>query len=127
MKQHDNRWRTNPELWEKLKPIADEKRHNPTEAENELWKRIRKHQLQGLKFRRQHSLGPFIVDFYCKDAKLVIEVDGPIHQRQVKEDAIRQGYLESLKLKVIRFTNDMVMNDITEVMKQIENSLPGTL
>jgi very-short-patch-repair endonuclease len=127
MKNRDKRWRTTPVLWEKLKPIAHEKRDNPTEAENKLWKHLRKHQLHGLSFRRQHCIGQFIVDFYCRDAKLVIEVDGPIHQYHPEEDSIRQCYLESLKLKVLRFSNDMVMTNIDNVTKQIEISLSGAI
>jgi very-short-patch-repair endonuclease len=127
MKRQEKRWRTNPELWEKLKPIADEMRHNPTEAENELWNRLRKHQLHDFKFRRQHNIGQFIVDFYCKDARLVIEVDGPIHQYQAEEDSIRQEFLENFQLNVLRFSNEMVMNNLSEVIKQIKDSLPGTL
>jgi very-short-patch-repair endonuclease len=123
MRKQSDRWRTDPELWEKLKPIAQEKREKPTEAEKKLWKYLRKHQLGGAKFRNQHCIGQFIVDFYCRDAKLVIEVDGPIHQYQAEEDKTRQEYLEDRKLKVLRFTNDMVLNNIEKVIVQIESHL----
>ncbi|MFA5308178.1 MAG: endonuclease domain-containing protein [Dehalococcoidales bacterium] len=124
MKQQANRWRTYPDLWEKLKPIAHEKRNEPTGAEKELWQHLRMHRLHGLSFRRQHCAGQFIVDFYCSKAKLVIEVDGEIHQYQAEEDKIRQEYLESLGLKVLRFTNNAVLNNIEEVIRVIENYLP---
>jgi len=127
MSVQDNRWRTIPELWEKLKPVAHEKRKQPTEAEKTLWKYLRKHQVHGLSFRREHCVGQFIVDFYCRDAKLVIEVDGPIHQYQAVEDKTRQEYLENCKLKVLRFTNDMVLNNIEKVMEKIEIFLSSTL
>jgi very-short-patch-repair endonuclease len=127
MKNQDGRWHTDASLWEKLKPIAHEMRSKPTEAEKELWKYLRKHRLHGLSFRRQHCIGQFIVDFYCAKAKLVIEIDGPIHQYQPEEDAVRQAYLESHDLKVLRFTNDTVLNSMDEVLKQIELSLPSTL
>ncbi len=124
MKQRENKWRTSPELWEKLKPIAHEKRHEPTAAEKALWQRLRMHRLYGLSFRRQFCLGQFIVDFYCSKAKLVIEVDGEIHQYQVEEDKVRQEYLESLGLKVLRFQNNSIFSAIEEVMEKIELSLP---
>jgi len=127
MRKQDKRWQTDAELWEKLRPIVREKRHEPTEAENMLWQRLRGHQLRGLSFRRQHSIGQFIVDFYCKKAKLVIEVDGLIHQYQEEEDSIRQQYLESLELKVLRFSNDTVLNNVDEAIKQIESCLHRTI
>jgi very-short-patch-repair endonuclease len=77
-----------------------------------------------MKFRRQHNIERFIVDFYCRDANLVIEVDGLIHQYQAKEDAIRQEFLESQKLRVIRFTNEAVVNNMDEVVKRVLTFLP---
>jgi very-short-patch-repair endonuclease len=127
MKKQKKRWHTNPDLWEKLKPIAYEMRHTPTEAEKTLWKHLRMHRLHGLSFRSQHCIGPFIVDFYCKQVMLIIEVDGEIHRYQVEEDKIRQKFLESLKYKVLRFPNELVLNNIVEVMKQIEEYLSGTI
>ncbi|MCS6918857.1 MAG: rRNA maturation RNAse YbeY, partial [Fimbriimonadales bacterium] len=72
-------WYTESELWELLKPLARQKRREPTPAEKRLWKYLRNRQLLGFKFRRQHTIERFIVDFYCPEAKLVIEVDGEIH------------------------------------------------
>ena len=120
MKKQDRRWRTPPALWEKLQPLAHEKRNAPTEAENRLWQYLRMHRLRGLSFRRQHCIGQLIVDFYCRDAKLVIEVDGEIHQYQSEEDKIRQEYLENLELKVLRFPNHAVLNNVAEVIRKIE-------
>jgi very-short-patch-repair endonuclease len=119
-------WRTEISLWEKLRPIAREMRHKPTEAENLLWQRLRRHDLSGFKFRRQHNIERFIVDFYCAQAKLVIEIDGPIHQYQQDEDKVRQEYLESQKLKVIRFSNEIVLKSLDEVIKQIKMYLPSS-
>jgi very-short-patch-repair endonuclease len=124
MKNRFKEWHTDLVLWVKLKPIAREMRSKPTPAENLLWKHLRSHRLRGMKFRRQHNIERFIVDFYCRDAKLVIEVDGPIHQYQAHEDAIRQEFLESQKLKVLRFSNDNVLNNVDEVIKQILTYLP---
>jgi very-short-patch-repair endonuclease len=119
MSKQDKRWHTNTALGDTLKPIAREKRKKPTEAENLLWQHLHDYKVPGYKFRRQHSIGQFIVDFYCTKARLVIEVDGLIHQYQGEEDTIRQEYLESLGLKVIRFSNDAILNDIDDVMKKL--------
>jgi very-short-patch-repair endonuclease len=111
-------WPTSPGLWAKLKPLAREKRREPTEAEKRLWQRLRRKQL-GLRFRRQHAIGRFIVDFYCRSAQLVIEVDGPVHQYTAEQDAVRQEYLESLGLQVLRFTNEEVRGAEDEVVERI--------
>jgi very-short-patch-repair endonuclease len=124
MNKHYKIWHTETSLWEKLRPIARQMRTKPTEAENILWRLLRRHELSGFKFRRQHNIERFIVDFYCAKARLVIEVDGPIHQYQGEEDSIRQEYLESHNLKVIRFSNDAVLNNTDEVIKQIKSFLP---
>jgi len=116
-------WRTPPHLWEKLKPLAQEMRRHPTPAEKMLWQHLRDKQLLGYKFRRQHTIGRFIVDFYCRDAGLVIEVDGPIHQYTAEEDAIRQEFLERQGLRVLRFTNDQVFTDLTSVLAAIGRAL----
>jgi very-short-patch-repair endonuclease len=118
-------WRTETALWEKLRPIAREMRNKPTEAENLLWQRLRRHDLSGYKFRRQHNIERFIVDFYCAQAHLVIEVDGPIHQYQENEDLLRQQYLESQNLKVLRFPNNSVLQNLEDVIKQILSHLPN--
>ena len=127
MKKQDRRWHTNSELWEKLKPIAHEMRHAPTEAEKTLWKHLRMHRLHGLNFRSQHCIGPFIVDFYCKQVMLIIEVDGRIHRYQPEEDKMRQEFLENLNYKVLRFPNEMILNNLVEAMKQIEEYVLHTI
>jgi very-short-patch-repair endonuclease len=119
MTNQSERWHTRADLWEKLKPIAREKRIKSTEAENLLWLRLHDYQVLGFKFRRQHSIGQFIVDFYCAKARLVIEVDGEIHQYQPEEDAIRQQFLESKELEVLRFSNDTILENVDEAVKQI--------
>jgi very-short-patch-repair endonuclease len=127
MEEQGNRWRTKPDLWEKLKPIAHEKRHKPTQAEKVLWQYLRMRQLMGFIFRRQHCIGQFIVDFYCYKARLVIEIDGEIHQSRPKEDKIRQEYLEGLKLQVLRFSNYDTLNNIQSVVSQIKDFLSGII
>jgi very-short-patch-repair endonuclease len=93
-------------------------RHTPTPAENTLWQRLRNRQVAGLKFRRQHSIDRFIVDFYCAEACLVIEIDGPAHA-EPNADADRQHTLESLGLRVLRFSNDDVLSDPDAVLARI--------
>jgi very-short-patch-repair endonuclease len=117
-------WRTETALWEKLKPIAREMRQKPTEAEKILWGYLRNHNLMGFKFRHQHNIERFIVDFYCAQGRLIIEVDGPIHQYQKEEDLIRQQFLESRRYKVIRFTNDEVLYNPEGVVREIKKYLP---
>ena len=112
-------WRTPPELWEKLKPLARQKRCEPTPAEALLWQKLRHKQVLGFKFRRQHVIDRFIVDFYCGEAGLVVEVDGEIHDYTPQEDAIRQEFLESLGLRVVRFRNEEVFGDMEGVLEEI--------
>ncbi|MFN8528475.1 MAG: primosomal protein N' [Anaerolineae bacterium] len=112
-------WSMPLNLYEKLKPIRRELRLVPTPAEGRLWKSIRGNQLEGFTFRRQHIIERFVVDFYCRDARLVIEVDGGIHQYTQEEDAIRQEFLENLGLRVIRFSNENVLEQTQSVLDRI--------
>lgn len=116
-------WQTSPALWEKLKPLARQMRHEPTLAEKQLWQKLRNKQLLGFKFRRQHSIDRFIADFYCADVGLVVEVDGAIHDYTQEEDALRQEFLESLGLRVLRFRNAEVLNSIDGVLEVIAGYL----
>ncbi|MCS6795776.1 MAG: DUF559 domain-containing protein, partial [Raineya sp.] len=104
---------TSPEKWKKLKEFARNNRKNPTEAENILWQTLRNRNL-GVKFRRQHAIDGFIVDFVCLERSLIIEVDGAVHlaKEQQELDQIRTEYLEYLGYRVIRFTNDEVENNL---------------
>ena len=88
----DKPWQTPGRLWGKLKPLAREMRHAPTPAEQGLWQALRNRRL-GVRFRRQHTIGRFIVDFYAHEARLVVEVDGPIHAYTPEEDALQQAFL----------------------------------
>ena len=111
-------WSTPPELWEKLQPLARQKRYEPTPAEDALWQQLRRNQI-GAHFRRQHTIERFIVDFYCAAIKLVVEVDGGIHDYTQEEDAIRQEYLECRGLRVLRVSNDDVLNRMDDVIARI--------
>ena len=116
--------RPSPKMWEMLKPLARQMRRQPTGAENALWQALRNRKLQGHRFRRQHAIERFIVDFYCREADLVLEVDGPIHDYQPQEDALRQEYLQSLGLRVLRFGNEEVLGDLEGVLARIARCLP---
>ena len=116
-------WYTTPSLWIRLKPHVRRMRRNSTLAEDKLWQRLRRHQVGGLKFRRQHSLGRFVVDFYCAEAGLVIEVDGPIHDGLAERDSMRQEFIESLGFRVLRITNDQIEKSLESVMDSIRKAL----
>ena len=92
-----------------------------TEAEKQLWNRIKEKQILGLQFRRQHPINIFIADFYCHKIALVIEVDGGVHlnQDQKERDEGRDYFMKELGLKVLRFTNDEIFNDLDEVVNKI--------
>ena len=110
-------------LWGKLKPAARVMRHEPTGAEDVLWQRLRRDQIAGFHFRRQHAIDRYVVDFYYAQARLIIEVDGFIHAESVEQDAARQGFLENMGFHMIRFTNDQVLTEIDNVIEQIDNFL----
>jgi very-short-patch-repair endonuclease len=112
-------WHTSGAWWEKLKPLAREHRHEPTRAEHMLWQKVRGRRLQWHKFRRQHMIERFIVDFICTERRLIVEVDGEIHQYTVEEGALRKEFLVSLGFRVIRFTNDEVFTSIDRVLDLI--------
>jgi len=98
-------------------------RRNPTPEEGLLWQRLRGRRLLGFRFRRQHSIDRFILDFYCSEARLAVEVDGPIHQYSREEDALRQAFLEAQGLRVLRFSNDEVLRHPERVLAQISTLL----
>jgi very-short-patch-repair endonuclease len=98
-------------------------RHEPTPAEEALWQALRNRKVAGAKFRRQFSIDRFIVDFYCAEAKLVIEVDGEIHRQQEAEDQARQTFLETQGFHVLRFQNEDVLKRIDTVLTRIGAAL----
>ncbi len=102
-------------------------RKNQTTAEQKLWQTLRREQL-GAKFRRQHPIGAYIVDFYARDKGIVIEVDGESHDRPEAQayDAARDRYLQSLGLTVLRFTNDQVYHNLEGVIDRIQAHLETT-
>ena len=94
-------------------------RLKPTWAESELWQRLRACRLDGLKFRRQQAMGKAIVDFYCHALRLAVEVDGAVHSSQRAEDMARDCELNRLGVRVLRFANEDVIDDVGEVLEAI--------
>ncbi len=103
---------------------ARELRRSMTTDERRLWDRLRANRLDGWHFRRQQIIAGFIVDFYCHQAGLVIEVDGEIHAKQKAQDAVRTDALSKHGLKVLRFRNQDVMNNLEVVLGRISENLP---
>lgn len=108
------------------KPYAKPLRKAMTRAEIVLWSRLKGRQLNGHKFRRQHPIDDYVTDFACIDAKLVIEVDGSIHQSEdaIERDGLRTQTLRALGWTVIRFTNEDVLHRTDEVLNDISLRLP---
>lgn len=104
---------------------ARQLRSNMTSAEKELWKHIRKDQFGGFRFRRQHPVANYILDFYCHDSRLAIELDGPIQdsQDQKKYDQERDSVIHSLGIEVLRFKNEEVFRNLNNVLAKIRKHL----
>ena len=102
-----------------IEQVAKELRSHLTPAESLLWEKLRSKQLNGLKFRCQHPVGRFILDFYCSSLKLVIEIDGSSHDDRHDYDQARTEQLELYGYKVIRFTNQQILNNLEEVLQKI--------
>jgi very-short-patch-repair endonuclease len=113
-----------PELFR----LALRMRFNPTEAEKVLWKQLKKFRKEGFIFRRQHPVDFFIADFYCHKIRLVIEVDGEIHQKEEaqKYDDNRSGELERFGIRVVRFSNEEVLNNQNLVLTKINKIIKET-
>ena len=96
-----------------------------TEAESFLWQRIRRKQLKGRQFYRQKNIGNYIVDFYCPSAKVIVELDGGQHYTQegISRDQVRDKYLESLGLTILRFSDREVFKNIEGVLERIFEQL----
>ena len=96
-----------------------------TAPESRLWSRLRAKQFHGLKFRRQHGVGPYVVDFYCSERSLVIEIDGDTHAEasQVTRDKERDLYLTSLGLDIVRYANGDVIDNLEGVLADLEGKV----
>ncbi len=100
-------------------PSARLLRQTMTPAERALWEELRGRRLDGLKFRRQYPLGQFITDFACPERRLIVEVDGSVHDDQAEQDAARTEIFEDYGWRVIRFTNAEVLRDLGTVLERI--------
>jgi len=110
-----------------LVELARELRKKQTSAEGLLWQLLRNRQFLEFKFRRQHQFGDYVADFYCHEAQLVIECDGSVHgsNEQWDHDRNRDGYMISQGLRVLRFTNDRILNYTEGVLEEIAKYLPS--
>ena len=117
MSSTDMFYNAKPPIFEKAKAL----RNNMTKAELLLWERLRNNQIIGLRFRAQHPIDIFIADFYCHVLKLVIEIDGGVHddEEQTVYDKGRTAELNNLGIEVIRFSNAEVLSDIDTVVRKI--------
>ena len=94
-------------------------RRRLTPEEQALWNALRHRQLQGFRFRCQHPVGPFVLDFYSPALKLAVEVDGDVHQEQVEQDEFRTRHLEGYGYRVLRFRNEEIFSDLPSVLARI--------
>jgi very-short-patch-repair endonuclease len=108
-----------------LKRRRQELRRNQTDAEKTFWSKVRNRQFHGLKFVRQYSIGPYILDFYCPAAKLGVELDGGQHNECDKKhyDAARSEYLNAQGVRVVRFWNNDVLCDMQDVLTCLEQKI----
>ena len=102
--------------------FAEDLRANMTETEKLLWEQLRLKKCEGLKFRRQHPYGKFVLDFYCHSEKLCVEIDGGIHKKKMNADydELRTSILKENGIDEIRFTNQEVLDNISDVMARIK-------
>jgi very-short-patch-repair endonuclease len=110
---------TSQALWQAARSL----RLNMTPAEEKLWSALQNKQVLGMRFRRQHAVGRYVLDFYCPACKLAIELDGSVHDDRQEEDAIRTQEIERYGYQVIRFDNAEVMKNLEQVVQQIAEVL----
>ncbi|HEX6036471.1 endonuclease domain-containing protein [Longimicrobium sp.] len=103
-----------------LEQRARELRQEATPAEHVLWDALRAGRLDGLKFRRQHPVGRFVLDFYCAAHRLCVELDGGVHEQQRDRDAARDQELLALGVRTLRFGNEQVWHDLAGVVSAIQ-------
>lgn len=107
-----DRWQIPPSLKQRMTEVARQFRKNPTPSEAILWQALRNRKLEGRKFRRQQPIGNFVVDFFCSSERLIVEIDGEIHESQKDLDQIRQELLESLGLRFLRISSELVETNL---------------
>ena len=102
--------------------FARGQRREPTQSESRLWQELRRRQL-GFRFRRQHPIGEFILDFYCGEVRLAVEVDGPVHEGQRGYDQYRDEWLADQGIRVLRIADEDVTRDLDGVLSRIREAL----
>ncbi len=118
-------------MWDNSKATARYLRKNQTQAENVFWELVRNRRLEGTKFFRQYPIKFefeekkrfFVVDFYCYKIKTIFEIDGEVHEKQKKYDKMREKILESLKYKIVRFSNEEVLSQDEKFLEKLKNLL----
>jgi very-short-patch-repair endonuclease len=100
-------------------------RQRQTLAEKTLWAALRAGRLDGLKFRRQHPIGPYVVDFFCESLRLIVELDGAVHDDPAEQqrDSDREAYLRTYGYSVVRFPNEMVITQLTAVIDTLKREI----
>ncbi len=107
-------------------PRARHLRKTPTDAEKAFWSRLRRQQIDGFRFRRQQPVGPYVVDFFCAQRKIIVEIDGGQHASHAKADAERTAWLESRGYRVVRYWNNEVLGNIDGVLADLRSVLAQT-
>ena len=123
MKNDFPRIHISPEIRRKMIEIAREFRKAPTKGEKILWGALRGKKLDGIKFRRQQPIGYFVVDFYNSVHRLVVEVDGPVHESQKEADNARQEILEELGLGVLRIKSEIIEKNLPAALALIRQTI----
>jgi len=103
--------------------LAREMRHAPTRSEDMFWQAVRNRRLDGVKFRRQQVITPFIVDFFVPSHRLVIEIDGGVHEESKESDALREQFLSECGLQVLRVTDFDVERGLEGVLETVRDAL----
>ena len=111
------------DLRRKMTEAAREHRKNPTKSEEILWQALRGKKLDGVKFRRQQPIGVLIADFYSSAYRLVVEVDGGIHDTQQEEDAERDEIMKALGLNILRLSAEVVENDLASALEKVREKI----
>jgi adenine-specific DNA-methyltransferase len=115
--------RVRGQVCERRKRYARDLRQSRTDAERRLWWRLRDRRLTKFKFRRQHPIGPFIADFCCLEAKVIVELDGGQHTLQRQADGVRTAFLEAQGYRVLRFWDNEFLANTDGVLQRIARAL----
>lgn len=116
-----------PGLKKQMVAAARQFRKSPTPSEALLWQALRSKKLDGVKFRRQQPIGPFVVDFYAPAHRLIVEIDGPVHAKQQEADRARQELLEMLGLRFVRVSSVQAETNLPAVLARIREVIASSL